>query len=309
MKKYNLFFLVSVLSFLLFACSNKRGEDAQGETVDTTPVIYVTNYPMQYFAETIAGDLMYVRFPASGSGDPAYWKPTPEEIADMQKADLVLLNGAGYEQWLKGVTLPPSRVFDSMSGLQGRLIEEEGTITHSHGGEGEHTHGEIAFTTWLDLSLANEQARAVKDKLSRRWPEYKAQFDNGYAKLEADLLALDETFRNITSRAPKTAVFFSHPVYQYFQRRYKVNGRSVHWVPDQIPGEEMMKVFRHELEHQPAAWMIWEDAPLPETLAVLEEMGIKSVVFQPCGDNPPFGDFLKVMQQNATALEKIYTAQ
>jgi len=39
-------------------------------------------------------------------GDPVNWKPGSEAIARMQSADLVILNGAGYETWLGWVSLP-----------------------------------------------------------------------------------------------------------------------------------------------------------------------------------------------------------
>ena len=44
------------------------------------------------------------------------------------------------------------------AGFADRYIEGE-TYTHSHGPGGDHEHGELAFTTWLDPTLAVEQAR------------------------------------------------------------------------------------------------------------------------------------------------------
>ena len=58
--------------------------------------VYVVNYPLQYFAERIGGPDVRVVFPAPADGDPAFWKPSPEQIAAYQKADLILLNGASY---------------------------------------------------------------------------------------------------------------------------------------------------------------------------------------------------------------------
>jgi zinc transport system substrate-binding protein len=52
--------------------------------------------------------------------------------------------------------------------------------------------------------------------------------------------------------------------------------------------------------------MIWEVEPLPESVARLEEMGIRSVVFDPCGNRPDDGDFLTVMKDNATRLQRVF---
>ncbi|MEJ2085889.1 MAG: zinc ABC transporter substrate-binding protein, partial [Acidobacteriota bacterium] len=68
---------------------------------DTAPlVLYTVNYPLQYFAQRIGGDLVEAAFPAPEGDDPAYWKPTPEQILAYQNADLILLNGADYAKWL-----------------------------------------------------------------------------------------------------------------------------------------------------------------------------------------------------------------
>jgi zinc transport system substrate-binding protein len=48
--------------------------------------------------------------------------------------------------------------------------------------------------------------------------------------------------------------------------------------------------------------MIWEGAPNPETERRLREMGIRSLVFDPCANRPEQGDFLSVMRRNVDDL-------
>lgn len=107
-------------------------------------------------------------------------------------------------------------------------------------------------------------------------------------------------------KSPKQKVIFSHSVYQYLERRYGIAGMSVHWEPEEVPDEEMWDEFKHILDHHPAKWMIWEGEPDTGTVAKLEKIGIKSVVFNPCGKEPEMGDFLTVMKDNIKALQKIY---
>jgi zinc transport system substrate-binding protein len=52
--------------------------------------------------------------------------------------------------------------------------------------------------------------------------------------------------------------------------------------------------------------MIWEGEPLPESVAKLKEMGIESIVFDPCGNRPDEGDFLSVMKNNVANLRRIF---
>jgi zinc transport system substrate-binding protein len=303
-------FRISVLSaFLILAgCSSQEGNQAEKKSGEktTVPVVYVSNYPLQYFVERIAASLVEVRFPAKTANDPAYWNPIPEEVAAMQQADLIVLNGASYEQWLKDVSLPQSRIVISADSFKERFIPLEETVTHSHGLEGEHEHSGTAFTTWLDLTLAIEQARAVKNGLVARRAEHELQFEERFAKLENDLRTLDEEIAAIIVKTAQRPVLFSHPVYQYLQRRYGMNGRSVHWEPDRMPGESMWNELQQLRKLHPAKWMIWESKPLTTIADQLNRLGVESVVFDPCENIPAEGDFISIMRRNVETLQRIY---
>ena len=121
-----------------------------------------------------------------------------------------------------------------------------------------------------------------------------------------DLQALDEEMTAIVSAASDKPVLFSHPVYQYLQNRYGINGKSVHWEPDAIPDDEMWHDLEHLIETHPARWMIWEGEPLPEVAQKLASLGIQSVVFDPCPGKPDQGDFLSIMKTNMAALQTVF---
>jgi zinc transport system substrate-binding protein len=289
---------------LLFGC--EKGQEKPEEVAGSkTLSVYVVNYPLRYFAERIGGDLVEVRFPAPADADPAYWSPGPEVIAAYQQADLVLLNGADYAKWIRKVSMPTSKMVDTSGSFSDRLIELEEQATHSHGPEGEHAHGRLAFTTWLDITLAVEQARAVKDAFSAKLPDSKIEFANRFAELEKELLEIDKQLKGILSANSHRPIVFSHPVYQYFARRYGLNSKSVHWEPDETPTEPIWGEFKELLARHPARWMIWEDEPTAETVAGLTKLGVGSVVFDPCGNVPASGDFLSAMRSNLANLQII----
>ncbi len=54
------------------------------------------------------------------------------------------------------------------AGFKDQYIEAAEILTHSHGAEGEHAHEALAFTTWIDFSLAAKQAKAIAQALSRK---------------------------------------------------------------------------------------------------------------------------------------------
>jgi zinc transport system substrate-binding protein len=280
-------------------CASPEGESQPvAETRDGELRIHVVNYPLDYFAERVGGDDVEVVLPVPTGEDPAFWVPSPEAVEAFQQADLILLNGAGYAKWVDRVTLPTSRLVDTSAGFQDRFIRVEGTVTHSHGPEGGHSHGETAFTTWLDPTLAVEQARAIAVAMSRERAGLAAGFDERTAEIEKDWAALDAALAEVFSDHQDVPLLGSHPVYQYLARRYSLNLESVHFEPDEYPGDEAWGELETLLAHHAAPWMLWEDEPMPEVRARLAEMGVDSVVFDPCGNRPDEGDLLSVMQTN-----------
>jgi zinc transport system substrate-binding protein len=304
MRHHGYRFLLAIAGVTLACAEGDRRLDRS--TAETPRLeVYTVNYPLAYFAERIGGDLVAVTFPAPGDVDPAYWAPEPEVIAGYQGADLILLNGAGYARWLERATLPATRLVDTSAGLEARLVPLEEATVHSHGLEGEHSHKGFAFTTWLDPELAIAQAKAVAEALVRARPESEGAMRSGLAALEQDLRALDERQRAAVERLGGKPLLFSHPVYQYLVARYGLNARSVHWEPDEAPSETQWRELQEILAEHPARWMIWEGAPQPEVVQRLSELGLESVVYDPCANRPSAGDLLTVMGRNAAALEAL----
>jgi zinc transport system substrate-binding protein len=271
------------------------------------PQVYTVNYPLTYFAERIAGSEVDVIFPAPNDVDPATWSPAAETIASYQQADLVLLNGAGYAGWIGRATLRESRLVDTSAEFADELIPIEDAVTHSHGPDAEHSHQGTAFTTWLDMNFASSQARAVFDGLVRVDPDHEADFRQRLGELEQDLDGIDRRFQDVANRIGGRPILFSHPVYQYLIRRYGLNGRAVHWEPDEMPGGDEWRRLARLLDTHAATWMVWESEPLPETVRRLEGVGVGSVVFTPSANRPLTGDLLSVMRENVAALEQAFS--
>ena len=100
-------------------------------------------------------------------------------------------------------------------------------------------------------------------------------------------------------------MIFSHPVYQYFEKRYGLDGRSLHWEPGEPPSPRAWRDLEELRRNHPAEILIWESEPLPETVRRLEALGVRSVVVDPAGNATPQGDWLEIMNQNAERLEKM----
>ena len=290
-------------------CSNTQdaSPEKQGVTIEGAISVYVVNYPLKYFAERIGGPHVEVYFPAPADEDPAYWMPDAETISKYQQADLILLNGAGYEKWVDSASLPKSKLCNTSAAFVKDYIALEDALTHSHGPEGKHAHGGTAFTTWLDPMLAAQQADAVRASLAELQPENADAFQQNFDVLKNDLEALDKEIADTVGEASDRPVVFSHPVYQYFAKRYGLNARSVHWEPDEPPTHAMWAELKSLLAELPAKWMIWEGDPLAQTVAKLAELGVDSVTFAPCSNVPAEGDYLGVQRKNLANLARVYS--
>jgi len=297
-------FVTCLLSFFILSACTK--EDKSVEKKDDVKIKVVSvNYPLHYFAQRIGGDQIEAIFPIPTEGDPAYWKPDEAGISVFQQADVILLNGAGYAKWIDKVSLPTSKMMNTSDGFKDRYIELDEGMTHSHGPEGDHVHKGYAFTTWLNIKMAIEQAATIKARLIQLLPEQKDYFEMNFQELQTDLGILDGDIIQVTHGLQNKNLFGSHPVYQYLANGYSLTIRSEHWEPDQIPSQEQWVVFKDGLKHHPGKIMLWEGSPLPEVEKQLLTLGIKVVVFNPCGNQPESEDFIYVMKENLSNLKSV----
>lgn len=267
--------------------------------------VYTVNYPLQYFAERIAGKHAEVHFPAPADVDPAFWKPDPETIRQYHAADLILLNGAGYASWVEEAALPRSRQVDTSLSFAEAYITLEDSVARSHTSDAKHAHAGTAYTTWLDFYQAAQQAQAVMQALAEKRPQYEVQFERNYQALKQELMALDLDMQRLVAQHPAKPLFVSQPLYQYFARRYELQLQSVIWDPDVMAAEPDWEQLVFAQEAFPATLMIWEEQPVAQISERLRSLGISVVVFHPCANRLPQGDFMQVMRRN---LENLKTA-
>ena len=291
---------VVVAMLLLFMAANAVADDKL--------VVLTVNYPLTYFAQRIGGDDVEVHFPAPPGVDPAFWMPEVKQIIAYQQADLIFLNGARYAKWVDRVSLPRLKLVNTSQAFKKEYVSGDAGKTHSHGPSGDHSHGGVAFTTWLDFSQAALQAKAIAEALAGERPDLASDFQQRLALLESDLLELDNEMQAIGQRAGGKPLLASHPVYQFLQRRYGLNLRSVMWEPDAVPDRSSWQGLQVLLQEHPAQWMLWEAEPVSETEQRLTSLGISTVVFSPCANVPDDGDFLTVMRRNLEALSFVFSS-
>ena len=128
-----------VLSLILWSCGEKKAEkEKQVIEAEIIPSVFVSNYPLEYFVQRIAGDKVETISFYKEVEEPTTWEPGEVEINALQEADLVLLNGASFEPWAMMLSLPQSKLVITTAAVEDQLLEEKQTVSHSHGPEGAH---------------------------------------------------------------------------------------------------------------------------------------------------------------------------
>jgi zinc transport system substrate-binding protein len=272
---------------------------ARGATAEPASGAYVVavNNPLAYFAERIASGAIEVRLPVPPGTDPAFWRPTVDDILLLQGAQRLLLNGAGYSPWLNRAALSQRR--QVLTTTADSWIQVQNQVTHSHGPTGEHAHGGYATTTWLDLELAATQAASVADALASLLPEEALAIAGRLAELQRELRALDDGYRRCAADLAFEQLIYSHPVYQYFERRYGLAGKSLHWEPDALPGDDQWR--RLEAMLSPRTLFVWEAEPAAAIAARMLAMNLSYVVIDPAA-NRGDKDWLAVQRGNLESL-------
>ncbi|WP_112321123.1 metal ABC transporter substrate-binding protein [Oceanibium sediminis] len=257
------------------------------------PRVIAVSGPLAYFASAIAGDKAEVVYPVPEGQDPMLWRPAIAEIAEIQSADLILLNGAGFADWTTKASLPRARTVLTSRALEGAFIEAATAVTHSHGGEGAHSHSGAVPQTWLDFAQAATQAEAVASGLKRSLPG--GEIQAGLVALKADLDALDARAKDVGAALQGRTLIASGPGLAYFARAYGLDLRELAWVPGAPLDPAALSAAMEGTENPAFIWMAAPDAAAEAAVGAMAQ-----VRFDTGADDP--ADFLALMNANLDAL-------
>lgn len=263
------------------------------------PYVYATNYPLAYFAARISDDSFLVLYPEI-PGEPSKWRPGRADLDDMRQAALVLVNGAGYEKWDATGAVAPERLIDTTAGLKLTLPERAGPARAPW--QPPSAAPDPSVDTWLDLSVAVEQAAAIKKALLSAGLGNATALDRNFAALSGELFGLDRRLMQISGRREPVPVVAARPVYDYLARRYPLSIKSLDWPGRGIPSEAMILELESLLEEHPAKLMLWPELPDWPYRQRLEDIGLTLVVLPTLESWPGQGDFISVMTDNVDRL-------
>ena len=135
---------------------------------------------------------------ASPSDDPHLYSSSPRDAARLARANLVVLNGLGYDDWAH-------KLLDASSSSK----RYELTIADALKPTGSNPH------LWYDAPRLPDAARAIADALAAQDPRDKAYFNANASRFVASLTPLLDTIATIENRHPGAPVAYTERVPQY----------------------------------------------------------------------------------------------
>ena len=302
MKSIANFALISLVVVCL-SCDRRDAENDQEENKNSKPVVFVANYTLQYFVQRIAGDFVEIHFPVPDEIAPIDWKPNSQDIASLQKADLIFLNGTHDSPWTQTVALPESKVLDTTRGFREKLIEIK-TFKHKHGPEGDLSGKTYASVSWLDFQFAKQQAEVTYQSLKKLLPEKKEELESKWEVLSQDLEKLDQEATAATEQIRGQTILTTQPYYHYFASRYQFKTIATGFELGESIFEQQKESLKKIQADNQANIVIVDKTPDAKVVTQLNDLGLKCWVMPPCFHQPD-SDWATSMQNAIDQLLKL----
>jgi zinc/manganese transport system substrate-binding protein len=157
----------------------------------------------------VGGDAVAVHALVGPDADAHDYEPTPADVKRLAGADLVLMNGLGFEGWIQRLVTSSATRAPVVTATQG--------ITPRQGGE--HGHDPHA---WQSLANAVTCVNRIRDALIAARPAQRPMFERRASAYQATLAAVDADARaRFAALTPaQRRVVTSHDAFGYFAARY-----------------------------------------------------------------------------------------
>lgn len=174
-------------------------------------------------ARTIGGDELRVTDLFKPGVDPHTYRPTTEDLATLNSAELVFYNGLHLEGKMDTVLEKLNARIPSIA-VGERLFDYHPTATLLKNSEG-HPDPHV----WFDVTLWTAAAQVVGDSLAKHDAAHADTFRKRTESLVSRLGKLHEETRTTIATLPKErrVLVTSHDAFRYFGRAYDIEVRGV----------------------------------------------------------------------------------
>ncbi|MFH0816069.1 MAG: zinc ABC transporter substrate-binding protein [Methanobacteriota archaeon] len=165
-------------------------------------------YPLAYFAEEIGGEKAKVDVLIPENAEPHAWEPSTSDILKVDKADVFIYNGGGFEPWI-------GNFLDSA---------HNGALTVVDTSAGIAISGDPHF--WLDPLSAKLQVDNILAGFSSADPGNAGLYEANAQALKGRLDKLNQDYVDGLAGRLKNDIVTTHEGFDYMANRYGFNAHA-----------------------------------------------------------------------------------
>ena len=193
-------------------------------TTDNSKLQVVTSATFLYeFTQNIGKEMVDVTLLVPMGADPHDWEPTIRDTERLQRSDVIIVNGIGYEHWIGSLEL---------TGIAGILVDTSNGIStldsakHDEEKHDEEKHGALDPHIWLNPVYAQLQVKNIANALSNSDPMNKNHYQSNAEIYNQELNLLDAKIRTELSGC-KTDFITFHDAFSYFSEEYDLTQHTI----------------------------------------------------------------------------------
>jgi len=185
--------------------------------IDNSKLEVISSFsPLYEFSRNVGQEKVDVVLLVPVGVEPHDWEPTVKDVQRMQKSDLIIINGIGFENWVDNLqeTNYSGKIVDTSNGIPIRNFNDE------------NSQESIDPHIWLNPLYAKIQVQNIADAFSQSDPENEQYYQSNAEKYIKELDLLDSKIRNELSDCNRDFVTF-HNAFSYFADEYNLNQHTI----------------------------------------------------------------------------------
>ncbi|URZ87451.1 metal ABC transporter substrate-binding protein [Floricoccus penangensis] len=308
MKKIATVFTILIVAVGLVACSKQK-------TSDKIQII-TTFYPMYEFTKEVAGDHADVSYLVPAGQEVHDYEPSARDMAKITDSDVLVYNNDNLEKWfsnakknIKDKTL----IIEASKNVKMLEFDKEAGHDHKEDSDSDHSHdeGSVDPHTWLSLKNAQIEVQTIADDLSKKYPDYKEDFQkNAQAYLEK-LDNLEKEYATSLDSASNKKFVTQHAAFGYLANDYGLTQIAIAGLtPDAEPSSATLAKLKKIMQENNLNIVYFEenaDDKIAKTLA--NEVGAETLVLNTVegitkDEQKNGATYISIMEANLENLKK-----
>jgi zinc/manganese transport system substrate-binding protein len=291
-----------VINCVLIACLVLAACQPADHQPNGLPYVMATESFLGDIAQNVAGNRIKVDTLLPVTVDPHEYQPKPQDVVRLAQAQVLIVNGLGYEAWLQ-------KTLDSLGGQRQVIVTTSGLVA-APDPSGQHPEGDPHM--WMNPLFVINYVQQIQAGLTQADPAGKDVYAQNAAAYIVKLQALDQWVKNQVSQLPveKRLLVTNHDALGYFAKAYdfKIIGAIIPSVTtDASPSAQQMAGLIDTIKHNNARAIfldIGENQKLAQEIA--SETGAKVItnlyVESTSGPGGPAPSYIDMIKHDVTVI-------